>query len=151
METDSICSKRQSKTHTFGAVVQGEILVNKHGSPHTVHSATQIAPQINTQDRHADSYCNANDEPLRQVGVDNRIEHAHEERSMRGFDARSSFELGFGHREWAWRPGKQLDDDSVGKRSNVEHPQDATAACYSPTQQHPNAPKHMEKQDGFHC
>jgi len=70
---------------------------------------------------------------------------------MRGFDARSSFELGFGHRERAWRPGKQLDDDCVGERSNVQYPQAATAACYSPTQQHPNAPKHMEKQDGFCC
>jgi hypothetical protein len=70
---------------------------------------------------------------------------------MRGFDACSSFELGFGHRERAWRPGKQLDDDSLGERSNVQHPQDATAACYSPTQQHPDAPKRMEKQDGFGC
>jgi hypothetical protein len=72
-------------------------------------------------------------------------------RSMRGLDACSSFELDFGHRERAWRPGDELDDDSVGERSNVQHPQDVTAACYSPTQQHPDAPKHMEKQDGFRC
>jgi hypothetical protein len=39
----------------------------------------------------------------------------------------------------------------VGERSNVQHPQDAAAACYSPTQQHPGAPKYMEKQDGFCC
>jgi len=151
IEANSICSKHRSKTHTFGAVAQGEILINKHGLPRTVHSATQIAPHINTQDRHADNHCNANDEPLWQVGIDNRIEHAHEERSMRGFDACSSFELGFGHRERAWQPGKQLDDDSVGERSHVQHPQDAAAACYSPTQQNPGAPKHMEKQDGFCC
>jgi len=106
---------------------------------------------MNTQDRHAHNHCNANHEPLRQVGVDNRIEHVHEERSMRGFDAGSNFELDFGHRERAWRPGKQFDDDSVGERSNVQHPQDAATACYSPTQQHPDAPKHMEKQDGFCC
>jgi len=61
IEADSICSKDRSKTQIFGAVAQGEILTNKHGSPHTVHSATQIASQINTQDRHADSHCNAND------------------------------------------------------------------------------------------
>ena len=70
---------------------------------------------------------------------------------MRGFDARSNFELGFGHRERAWRPGKQLDDDSVSERSNVQHPQDAAAAGYGPTQLHPDAPDHMEKQDGFRC
>jgi hypothetical protein len=132
-------------------VAQGEILTNKHGSPHAIQSATQIAPQINTQDRRADNHCNAADEPLRQVGVNNRIEHVHEERSMRRFDACPSFELGFGHRERAWRPGDELDDDSVGERSNVQHPQDAPAACYCPTQQQPDAPKHMEKQDGFCC
>src|SRR2546427_76771 len=87
IEADSICSKHRSKTHRFGAGAQGEILANKHGSPHIVRSATQIAPQINTQDRHAD-HCYANDGPLRQVGVNNRIEHVQEERSMRGFDAR---------------------------------------------------------------
>lgn len=146
IEADAICSKHRSKTHPFGAVAQGEILTNKHRLPHTVHSATQIAPQIDTQDRHTDKNCSANDEPLRQVGVDNRIEHVHQERSMRGFDARSNFELGLGHRERAWRPGKQLDDDSVGERNNVQHPQDAAAAGYGPTQQHPDAPKHMEKQ-----
>jgi hypothetical protein len=59
--------------------------------------------------------------------------------------------LGFGHRERARRPGKQLDDDRVGERSNVQHPSDAAAAGYSPTQQDPGAPKHMEKQDGFYC
>ena len=117
IEADSICSKHRSKTHTFGAGAQGEILGNKHGSPHTVHSATQIAPQINTQDRHADNHCNANDEPLRQVGVDNCIEHVHEERSMRGFDACSSFELGFGHGERARWPGNQLDDDRVAREA----------------------------------
>ena len=105
IEADSICRTHRSKTHTFGAVAQGEILTNKHGSPHTVLATTQIAPQINTQDRHADNHCNANDEPLRQVGVDNLIKHVHEERSMRGFDACTSFELGFGHRERAWRSG----------------------------------------------
>jgi len=54
-------------------VAQGEILTNKHRSPHTVLSATQIAPQINTQNCHADKHCKTNDEPLRQVGVDNGI------------------------------------------------------------------------------
>ncbi len=77
IEAHSICSKHRSKMRTFGAVAQGEILSDKHGSPHTVHSATQIAPQINTQNHHADNHCNANDEPLWQVGVDNRIEHVH--------------------------------------------------------------------------
>jgi hypothetical protein len=70
---------------------------------------------------------------------------------MSGFDACPSFELGFGHRERTWRPEDELDDDSIGERSNVQHPQDAPAARYSPTQQHPDAPKHMEKQDGFCC
>jgi hypothetical protein len=61
-------------------VAQGEILTNKHGSPHAIHLATQIASQINTQERRADNHCNTDDDPLRQVGVNNRIEHAHEER-----------------------------------------------------------------------
>jgi len=151
IEAYSICSKHRSRTHTFGAVAHREILINKHWSPRTVHSATQIAPPINTQDRHADNHSNANDEPLRQVWVDNGVEHVHEERSVRGFDACSSFELGFGHGERARWPGNQLDDDRVSERSNVQHPQDATASGYSPTQQHPDAPKHMEKQDGFCC
>jgi hypothetical protein len=132
-------------------VAQGEILTNKHGAPHAIHLATQIAPQINTQERRADNHCNTDDEPLRQVGVNNRIEHAHEERSMRRFDACPSFELGFGHRERAWRPGDELDDDSVGERSNVQHPQAASAACYCPTQQQPDAPKPMEKQATRAC
>src|SRR4029077_1649872 len=42
---------------------------------------------------------------------------------MRRSDACSNFELAFGHREWARWPGKQLDDDRVGERSNVQHPQ----------------------------
>jgi len=53
---------------------------------------------------------------------------------MPGFDACSNFELGFGHRERARWPGKQLDYDRVGERSNVQHPQDAAAAGYTPTQ-----------------
>jgi hypothetical protein len=122
IEADSTYSKHRRKTHTFGTVGQGEIFTNKYESPHTVHSTTEIAPQINTQHRQADNQCNANDEPLRQVGVNNHVEHLHEERCMRGFDARSSFELRFGHREWAWRPGDELDDDSVGERSNVQRP-----------------------------
>ena len=127
IEANSICSKHRSKTHTFGAVGQGETLTSKHGSPHTVHSATQIAPQINTQDRRADNHCNGNDEPLWQVGVNNCVEHLHEEGPMPGFDARSNFQLGFGHGQRA-RPGSQLDDNRVGERSNVQAPQDATAA-----------------------
>src|SRR6266851_756481 len=80
IEVDSICSKHRSKMRTFGAVAQGEILTNKHGSPHTL--ARRIAMQTN--------HCNANDEPLRQIGVDNRVEHAQKERSVRGFDPCSS-------------------------------------------------------------
>jgi len=55
IEADSICSKHRNKTHRFGAGAQGEILANKQGSPHIVRSATQIAPQINTQNRHGSS------------------------------------------------------------------------------------------------
>jgi hypothetical protein len=70
---------------------------------------------------------------------------------VRGFDSCASFEPGFGHGEWARRLGKQLDDDCVGERSHVQCPQNSSAACYGPTQQHPDAPKHMQKKNGFRC
>jgi hypothetical protein len=73
IEADSICSKHQSKAHSCGTSLR-EKFTNKHGSPRTIHSAIQIAPQINTEDRRANNHCDADDEPLRQVGVNNRIE-----------------------------------------------------------------------------
>ena len=71
-----------------------------HGADLIVHSATQLAPQINTQNRHADKHRSTNHEPLRQVGVDNGIWHVREERPMLGFNACSNFELGFGNSVW---------------------------------------------------
>jgi hypothetical protein len=40
--------------------------------------------------------------------------------------------------------------DGVDKRSDVQSSQKAAAARHCPAQQHPDAPKQVQEQDGFH-
>ena len=65
-------------------------------------------------------------------------------------DACAGFKPHFSHGERARRPWNQLDDDGVDKRGDVQSPQEGTAARHCPAQHHPDAPKQVQGQDGFH-
>jgi len=73
----------------------------------------KTASQIHAQYPHTHEYRAANDEPLRQVGIHDRIENTHEKRSVRGFDARTSFKPRFSQSERARQPRNRLDDNGV--------------------------------------
>ena len=118
-------------------------------SPLTARGPAMIAPQIHPYERHANEHRAANDEPVRQVGIHNGIENAHQKRPVCGFDACASFKPRLSHGERARRPGNQLDDDGVDQRSDVQCPQKAAASRHGPAQQHPAAPKQVQEQDGF--
>jgi len=91
-----------------------------------------IPPQVHRQDRHANKYRAANNEPFRQVGIYNRIENMHQKRSVCGFDTCASFKPRFSHGERARRPRNKLDDDGVDKRSDAQCSQEAAAARQRP-------------------
>src|SRR5260370_42312430 len=80
------------------------IFINTSASPPTSRPVTQIPRQINTQDRYADNHCDPDDQPLGQVGVNDCVEHPHEERSVRGFDPCLSFEMALDDAQRARRP-----------------------------------------------
>jgi len=97
--------------------------------------------QIHSKYRRAYKHRAAHDEPLRQVGIDNRVENMHQKRPVRGFDACTGFKPRFKHSERARQPRNQLDHDGVNERSNVERPKKGAAACHCPAQHDPGTPK----------
>jgi len=89
-------------------------------SPLSRRVPRKIAPQIHREDRQTDKHRAANDDPWRQVGIHNGVEHAQKKGSLCRRDARASFKPHFCHGERARRPRNQLDDDGVEQRGDVQ-------------------------------
>jgi len=67
---------------------------------------------------------------------------------MCGFDACASFEPRFRQGERAREPRNDLDEDGVDEGSDVQGPQNGAAARQRPAEQHPQAPKQVQAQNG---
>ena len=81
-----------------------ECPLEKFPSPLSIRRPATISPEVNTEYRHANKHRAANHEPLRQVGMHNRIKDTHEKRSVRRFDTCASFKPRFSYGERALRP-----------------------------------------------
>jgi len=110
-------------------------------SPLIGPSPAKISPYVHAQYHHANEHRTANDTPLRQVGIHNRIENAHQKGSVRRFNARPSFKPRFSQGQRTRQPRNGLDDDGIDERNDVQRSQNGAAVRYCPAEHHPNAPQ----------
>ena len=103
--TETNCESSSARSEQLLAAVLGIIRVRsvpcpdlprrKFPSPLSVRSPVTIAPEVHTEYGHTNKHRAANHDPLRQVGIHNRIQNSHQKRTVCGFDACASFKPRF--------------------------------------------------------